>query len=236
MNWKAKIGGVVLALLTGSAAAAGVVTSEPFGWHPSGAMDWVDMSDDSSTGVTDLGFDFMLDGQVYRYFDMDSNGYVELLAAAGDSPSGASYGGIDDLTSNYPDHTFVLAAYDDLSSSSYGYFGYALHGDHAVFNWTTETFDDEDYGLLNIFQVVLESDGSVRWNFLDAGYESYSYDLFSGLYLGNTGELIEVVRDDIPVLASYRYSPVPVPAAAWLFGSGLLGMVAVARRRRARRG
>jgi hypothetical protein len=28
-------------------------------------------------------------------------------------------------------------------------------------------------------------------------------------------------------------SAVPVPAAAWLFGSGLLGLVGVARRRRA---
>jgi hypothetical protein len=27
-------------------------------------------------------------------------------------------------------------------------------------------------------------------------------------------------------------SPVPVPAAAWLFGSGLLGLVGIARRRK----
>ena len=27
-------------------------------------------------------------------------------------------------------------------------------------------------------------------------------------------------------------APIPIPAAAWLFGSGLLGLVGVARRRR----
>ncbi|MAT65100.1 MAG: hypothetical protein CMN57_05610 [Gammaproteobacteria bacterium] len=32
--------------------------------------------------------------------------------------------------------------------------------------------------------------------------------------------------------ASFTTSPVPVPAAVWLFGSGLLGLVGLARRRR----
>jgi hypothetical protein len=32
-------------------------------------------------------------------------------------------------------------------------------------------------------------------------------------------------------IAQYA-SPVPIPAAAWLFGSGLLGLIAAARRRR----
>ncbi len=33
--------------------------------------------------------------------------------------------------------------------------------------------------------------------------------------------------------ASLEVSAVPVPAAVWLFGSGLLGLVGVARRRKA---
>ncbi len=33
--------------------------------------------------------------------------------------------------------------------------------------------------------------------------------------------------------ASFNLSPVPVPAAVWLFGSGLLGLVGVARRKKA---
>jgi hypothetical protein len=36
--------------------------------------------------------------------------------------------------------------------------------------------------------------------------------------------------DDINTFA--KFSPVPVPAAAWLFGSGLLGLVGIARRKK----
>ena len=42
--------------------------------------------------------------------------------------------------------------------------------------------------------------------------------------------------DDIHLAdhARYNYTPsaVPVPAAAWLFGSGLIGLVGIARRRK----
>jgi len=38
-----------------------------------------------------------------------------------------------------------------------------------------------------------------------------------------------VVLDDL----TYNLSPVPVPAAAWLFGSGLLALIGMARRRKA---
>lgn len=34
-------------------------------------------------------------------------------------------------------------------------------------------------------------------------------------------------------LATMGFSPVPLPAAAWLFGSGLLGLIGVARRKAA---
>jgi hypothetical protein len=43
---------------------------------------------------------------------------------------------------------------------------------------------------------------------------------------------IGVLRpDDINTFA--RFSPVPVPAAVWLFGSGLVGLVGIARRKKA---
>lgn len=43
---------------------------------------------------------------------------------------------------------------------------------------------------------------------------------YSGFYTG-----------DLSV--TYTYDPVPVPAAVWLFGSGLIGLIGVARRRKA---
>ena len=60
------------------------------------------------------------------------------------------------------------------------------------------------------------------------GYmDIYAYDIFAdnwfSLALSETGDF----------LSTPTTSPVPVPAAVWLFGSGLLGLVGVARRRKA---
>jgi len=42
----------------------------------------------------------------------------------------------------------------------------------------------------------------------------------------------DVDFDDMLVRADFRVAAVPVPAAAWLFGSGLLGLLGMARRRK----
>ncbi len=42
----------------------------------------------------------------------------------------------------------------------------------------------------------------------------------------------EIDFDQTIVTVEYEFSPVPVPAAAWLFGSGLIGLAASAMRRR----
>ena len=41
------------------------------------------------------------------------------------------------------------------------------------------------------------------------------------------------IMHDLSHLSIYAPTPIPVPAAVWLFGSGLLGLVGVARRKRA---
>ena len=43
-----------------------------------------------------------------------------------------------------------------------------------------------------------------------------------------TSSLLAIVENPFPI-----YSPVPIPSAVWLFGSGLLGLIAVARRKKA---
>ena len=39
------------------------------------------------------------------------------------------------------------------------------------------------------------------------------------------------LRDTNPARIEYSFTVIPVPAAVWLFGSGLLGLVGIARRK-----
>ncbi len=95
------------------------------------ALDWADSTDEGFTGSTALGFSVSIGGASYSYFDMSSNGYIELLTDAGDAPTGWDYDYISGLISVDPGATYLLAAYDDLSSLFYGYYGYKLFSDRA---------------------------------------------------------------------------------------------------------
>jgi len=53
--------------------------------------------------------------------------------------------------------------------------------------------------------------------------------------------LIRLAWEDLPgagdrgfndIVVEVSLAPIPIPAAAWLFGSGLLGMVGIARRKK----
>ena len=195
-------------------------------------LDWVDSADEGLTGSTTLGFSVTIGGAAYSYFQMSSNGYIELLTGAGDVPTGHDYysiGGlsISGLTSSDSSATYLLAAYDDLSSEYTGYFGYKLLSDRAVFYYDTETYQDSYWDILNNFEVVLYDDGNVQWNFNYANYEYFDEDLFSGLYLGNTQTLLELTSYHIPEQKSYHL--IPEPATLFLLG---LGGLALLRKRR----
>lgn len=171
--------------------------------------EWDDYCDDCDSGEVMLPWPVTLRGQVYVAFVQDSNGYVELLRA-GETANEYGYGEVAELTQyGDPHHTYLMAAYDDLSSDEYGEFGYDVQSDRVVFNWLTETYYDEGEELINEFQIVLHADGTVRWNFISADYEYYDYDLFSGVYLGYEAmQLFEIAREMIPTEES------------WLFGVG----------------
>lgn len=83
---------------------------------------------------------------------------------------------------------------------------------------------------INVAIWEIMSPGSTTMNAVAAGYYNTAT---SGLYdiFDFTG-VMEVLTPD-PLSASQEYlvpSAVPIPTAVWLFGSGLLGLVGVARR------
>jgi len=179
-----------------------------------GALDWAESADDSSTGSIALGFSVTIGGATYSYFDMGSDGYIELLTDAGDVPTDHgdhAWGDVNELITDDPCATYLLAAYDDLTSLVYGYYGYKLFSDpdpnRAVFYYYTETYEDtgEPTDELNNFEVILYEDGNVQWNFNYAEYRFFLLDLFSGLYFGNTQTLLELTRYHIPEQESYLY-------------------------------
>ena len=221
---------VLILILATSAGAVDFTEITPNQWedYSWGDLDWADYDDEYSSGSTALGFSVVLGGATYSHFDINSNGYVELLTSAADSPADYGYGDVAGLIDYDDTSTYLMAAYDDLTSEYYGYFGYKLLPDRAVFYYDTETYEDEDYEYLNTFEIILFDDGSVQWNFQWADYDWYGYDLFSGLYFGNTETLLELTSDEIPEQESYLYS-VPEPATLSLL---TMGGLALLRRRK----
>ena len=224
--------GVALLVFGATTHAAAFTQIIPNEWeaYSEAQLDWADSDDDFNTGSRALGFSVTLGGATYDHFDLNSNGYVELLTGPGDVPIDYDYGSVSGLIGADASSTYLLAAYDDLTSYYYNFYGYKLLADRAVFYYDTETWADEDNDYPNVYQVILFADGRVQWNFRFSNYSSYDYDLYSGLYFGNTGTLLELISGDIPQLESYLY--VPEPATMSLLAIGL-GALFVRRRKRA---
>lgn len=206
-------------------------------------LDWSDSADDWGTDKTSLGFTVTLAGREFSYFDMDSNGYIQLLSDY-EEPSYYGYGSVSDLLADdYEDeedyefdNVYILAAYDDLSSEDYGYYGYKKYPDKVIFYYKTETYADSGSNLLNEFEVILYKNGSVRWNFKSSNYEEFDYGLYSGLYLTNPDNyyvaILPAVTGEIPSETSYLYgNPVPIPGAVWLIGSGVISLAVLRKRK-----
>ncbi|NOY52560.1 MAG: PEP-CTERM sorting domain-containing protein [Deltaproteobacteria bacterium] len=208
----------------------GTISETAYNWQRPD-LTWTDSADDNSSGKIALPFPVTLGGKTFDAFDMDSNGYVELLSWT-ETPTGYGYGNVDDLIADNSSATYLLAAYDDLSSYDYGAYGYDDSlSDRVIFDYLTETYEDEGCFYLNNFEMILYQNGTIDWNFRFADYDSYDNDLFTGLYLGNTGTLLEGTDNEIPELTSYRYSPVPEPSSLLLLSGGLAGLFAVVRKR-----
>jgi hypothetical protein len=100
----------------------------------------------------------------------------------------------------------------------------ALNGSTAVSVGPTSALNELDYAFMHFSSV--DDRGNV--SFLGAG---------GSFVFGGTGwvDASPVTADDTSLLIYADFSPavIPVPAAVWLFGSGLLGLIGIARRKRA---
>ena len=91
-------------------------------------------------------------------------------------------------------------------------------GGHLLFNWGSSVNID----VLNVWDVVNNLDGSISLNSTDPeGDGIFGIPMVDGPFKGFS------VSYDLTLTA------VPVPAAVWLFVSGLLGLVGMARRKKA---
>ncbi len=211
-------------IIKAQASYTQLIPSE-FDYYAEGDLNWSSYDDEGNTASTPIGFSATIGGATYDRFDMNSNGYVQLLSGS-QTETNYGYGSLSALITDDPSSTYLLAAYDDLDSQYYGYYGYKLFSDKAVFYYDTETYYDGDSELLNNFEMILSQNGTVQWNFNYADYYGYDYDLFSGLYFGNTGTQLGLYSGYIPTEESWLYnedsaSMVPEPASILLFSLGL---------------
>jgi hypothetical protein len=107
--------------------------------------------------------------------------------------------------------------------------------------------EDDTIRLFNLdvdvagFQVAVDSEdssdigsASVLLNDDLVGIISTENPFVSAVFADpSVAQVIQIVNTDAALL-NYRFSatPVPVPAAVWLFGSGLLGLIGIARRKK----
>ena len=93
---------------------------------------------------------------------------------------------------------------------------------HLLFDWGVSL----DTDLVLVWDVTHQPDGSI---------ELVSTDVISDLFPTGSGAPGHPTIEGPTVGFSYSFdlllTPVPVPAAAWLFGSGLLGLIGLARRK-----
>lgn len=124
-----------------------------------------------------------------------------------------------------------LAGIQSFYAPSYGAYGHVTAGDFSLaYNdatavWTIKnkfSFDLNMYDLSNLVVTVTDANNwGLSGNLLLASANA-------GMISGQTGANVGTFNLGV---GSYAASPVPVPAAAWLFGGGLLSLLGAVRRK-----
>lgn len=188
-------------------------------------------------------------GRTWTLSNFDNTQYDTLYYVLGDYPSGIwdasgpriGSGGLDLLTFNAGTSDFLNGIVQWTGTTTFNVFGSPVEY-NARFTLSITDTSDVAQSLIDASTIVgmptsvgaayeVTGDFKANWLFeletstgvwtpaLDA-FDSLATDPGAGMSLSSGG-------------AFYYTAVVPVPAAVWLFGSGLLGLVGIARRRSA---
>ena len=155
-------------------------------------------------------------------------------------------------TFNMYDPTGALMNVDTDVTGSIGGGTWSVASTNTFFglNWTahsgttfgpgTYTIDTVEGGIYNVTVGAGQVGGHILFNWgATANIDVVNvWDIVGGNYVSVDGDSdgtpgLDMIDGAFPGFsANFDLQPVPVPAAVWLFGSGLLGLVGVARRRK----
>lgn len=94
---------------------------------------------------------------------------------------------------------------------------------------TFTNFDDDGSGLLTIVNgTAIDGIGSAGFVYAGSNPHLFTSDAGTDTFIGTEASQATQIFGE---WTNYEMTVVPVPAAVWLFGSGLLGLVGVARRK-----
>ena len=155
---------------------------------------------------------------------MDFSGINAASGTINDAATGS-------MTGSFFGHTWVATQTDyfdthttgltwTVGGANGGTYTFDLTGNQVasgtLFDWSTST----GIAVLTIFDCPVSGGGACT---------GASLPMAGGPFVGASPGFNGTTGDDFPVSG---VSAVPVPAAVWLFGSGLVGLVGVARRRK----
>lgn len=210
MNKSRLLGAVCVCLTVASFKASAVlIDNGTFTTDNVSGLDWLDLSITAGQSYNDAltsnpGWRYATNAEVENIFGISFNGFY-------DTTGGSAYGYSQGPAGAYSGQTTDIQSFQ----STFGLIN--LGGDEYSFG----LYEDED----NILRMMGAYQNGAGNNIVYGPEFVENYD--SSLYQYRTSSN--------GAYGSYlvRTSVVPIPAAIWLFGSGLLGLVGIARRKKA---
>ncbi len=148
----------------------------------------------------------------------------EVTSADADNIFGLDVGDTITLDITFDDTGFTGTGFETVS--------FNLPSNTMLFTVGTQTYDDTQDTAGGVGPQVAFFDGEIQEIKFDTQFGTFGI-FFSSInfFQGSDDDFLSINGDWD--LSSYTsdFTPIPVPAAVWLFASGLLGLVAIGRRR-----